>query len=324
MARAMLITGGAGFIGCNFVRHVLSHRPDRHILNLDALTYCGNVDNLPDHPHHTFVHGDICDGELVERVMRDCDTVVHIAAETHVDRSIVDAGPFVRTNVEGTQTLLDAAVRCGVERFVYVSTDEVYGALELDAPHRFTEDSPLRPTSPYAASKTAGDLLAQAASATHGLPVVIARCGNNFGPYQFPEKIIPLFVTNLLQGQRVPLYGDGRHVRDWIHVEDHCQALLLLAEQGRPGEVYNIGADNEQANIDLTRLLVALCGTDESMIEHVTDRPGHDRRYALDATKLRTELGWQPVRSAWPEALEQTVQWYRDHEPWWRRLRDDV
>jgi dTDP-glucose 4,6-dehydratase len=320
----MLITGGAGFIGCNFVRHVLRHRPDRRIINLDALTYCGNVDNLPDDRRHTFVHGDVCDAQLVEEVMGDCDTVVHIAAETHVDRSIVDAAPFVRTNVEGTQTLLDAAVRCGVEQFVYVSTDEVYGALELDAPHRFTETSPLRPTSPYAASKTAGDLLAQAAFATHGLPVVIARCGNNFGPYQFPEKIIPLFVTNLLQGQRVPLYGDGRHVRDWIHVEDHCEALLLLAEQGKAGEVYNIGADNEQANLDLTRMLVELCGADASMIEHVKDRPGHDRRYALDASKLRTELGWRPTRSAWPAALEQTVQWYRDHESWWRRLRDDV
>lgn len=320
-----LVTGGAGFIGSNFTRFLLRQRPEAEVVVLDALTYSGNLENLAgleDDPRFTFVKGDICDRELVEDLCRRCDAVVHFAAESHVDRSILDSTPFVRTNVQGTQTLLDAARAAGLERFVHVSTDEVYGELPLDRPElKFTEETPLAPNSPYAASKAASDLLVRAAWRTFSFPATITRCSNNFGPYQFPEKVIPLFVTNLLEGQSVPLYGDGLNVRDWIHVEDHCEAVLAVLEAGAPGEVYNIGGNNERSNLELTRAILEIMGCGQERIRRVQDRPGHDRRYAIDATKIQRELGWAPSRSDWPQALERTVQWYRDNESWWRSVK---
>jgi len=325
----VLVTGGAGFIGSNFIRYLLRERPETYVTNLDALTYSGNLASLSDvlpHPRHRFVHGDIRDAALLSQIMPSCDAVVHFAAESHVDRSIVDARPFVSTNVEGTACLLDTAVRCwkgdATRRFLTVGTDESYGSLPLDEPDaRFTEDSPLRPSSPYSATKTASDLLTLASHATHGLPTLLTRCSNNFGPYQHPEKVIPLFVTNLIDGEPVPLYGDGRNVRDWLHVEDHCEALLTVLERGDAGRTYNIGGDNERSNLELTRAILAILGRDESMIRHVADRPGHDRRYAIDASRIRTELGWRPSRSAWPDALESTVAWYQRNPSWWRPLK---
>ena len=318
--KRILVTGGAGFIGSTFVRLLLRERPNIEVVNFDLLTYAGNLASLGDaldDPRHRFVRGDVADLDAVEDAMRGCDTILHLAAESHVDRSIMDSGPFVRTNVVGTQVLLDAARRRGVERFVHVSTDEVYGSLSLDrAEERFTEDSPLRPNSPYAASKAAGDLLVRSYVHTFGFPGIVTRCSNNFGPHQFPEKIIPLFILNLLRGEAVPLYGDGLNVRDWIHVEDHAAALLAILERGRVGETYNVGADNERSNLELTRELLRLTDRDESFIRAVPDRPGHDRRYAIDATKIRRELGWRPTRSAWHEALALTVVWYRTNPGW--------
>jgi dTDP-glucose 4,6-dehydratase len=322
----ILITGGAGFIGSNFVRFVLHERPNWRIVNLDALTYAGNKANLADverEERYTFVHGDIRDRPTVLHALAGCDAVVHFAAESHVDRSIVDSSPFISTNVQGTQVLLDACREVGdVTRFIQIGTDEVYGELPLDRPDlKFTEQTPLRPNSPYSASKAASDLLALAYHHTFGLPVIVTRCSNNFGPYQYPEKVIPLFVTNLIDGLKVPLYGDGRNVRDWLHVVDHCQAVLAVLEKGRPGEVYNIGGDNERSNLELTQAILQQMGLDEQMIEPVEDRLGHDRRYAIDATKIKRDLGWQPSRSAWPEALADTIAWYRANEAWWRPLK---
>jgi dTDP-glucose 4,6-dehydratase len=258
----------------------------------------------------------------VRGVMAGCAAVVHCAAESHVDRSIEDAAPFVTTNVLGTQILLEAARDAGIERFVMVSTDEVYGSLPLERSDlRFDEASPLAPRSPYAASKAAADVMALAYHHTFDLGVTVTRCSNNFGPYQFPEKVIPLFVTNLIDGKKVPLYGDGLNVRDWIHVEDHCEALVAILERGRPGVAYNVGADNERSNQELTHAILDLMGAPRSMIEPVADRPGHDRRYAIDASRLAEELGWRPSWSRWPEALESTIRWYREHEAWWRPLK---
>ncbi len=321
----VLVTGGAGFIGSNFVRSVRRRRPAWHVVNYDALTYAGNLASLADlegDPRHTFIHADVRDAGALRSALRGCQAVVHLAAESHVDRSIGDSAPFVSTNVLGTQTLLEECRRLGdLVCFVQVSTDEVYGSLELDRPDlRFSESSALRPRSPYAASKAAADLLALACHHTYGLPVVVTRSSNNYGPYQYPEKVIPLFVTNLLDGRRVPLYGDGLNVRDWIHVEDHCEALLAALERGRAGEVYNIGADNERSNQELTRAILALMGAGEEMIEPVADRPGHDRRYAIDSAKIRAELGWAPKRS-WRDGLAETIAWYRASEPWWRPLK---
>jgi dTDP-glucose 4,6-dehydratase len=327
--RHILVTGGAGFIGSSFVRFVLGARPGVRVTTLDALTYSGNPDNLSglaDEPRHRFIHGDILDAGLVDRLLAECDGVVHMAAESHVDRSIIDAGPFVRTNVLGTQVLLDGlrrATKAGrtAPRFVQVSTDEVYGSLPTGRPDlRFREECPLAPSSPYAASKAAGDCLTLACFRTYGLPVVITRCSNNLGPRQFPEKVIPRFVTNLLAGRRLPVYGDGLHVRDWIHVDDHCEGVLAALERGRAGEVYNIGAGNERTNLELARTIARIMGRGEEMIEFVADRPGHDRRYAVDASKIMAELGWRATRSAWPEALERTVRWYIENEAWWRRV----
>ncbi|MBS0186515.1 MAG: dTDP-glucose 4,6-dehydratase [Planctomycetes bacterium] len=325
MFAKLLITGGCGFIGTNFVRHVRRSRPHTHVVNVDVLSYSGNADNLADlrdDPRYTFVHADICDAERMRALMTGVHAVVHLAAESHVDRSILDTRPFIRTNVLGTQTLLDAAVAARVRRFVHVSTDEVYGSLSLDRPElRFHEDSPIRPNSPYAASKAASDMLVRAAHHTFGLDACITRCSNNFGPYQFPEKVIPLFVTNLLEGKQVPLYGDGLNVRDWIHVEDHCEAILAVLERGKAGAVYNIGADNERSNLELTRTLLHILGKGDEFIRHVEDRLGHDRRYAIDSSKIARELDWRATRSAWPDALFSTVNWYVKNTDWWRRIK---
>lgn len=325
----ILLTGGAGFIGSNFVRFVLAARPDVRITNLDVLTYSGNLENLAGlegHPRYRFVKGDINDAHLVDRLVRECDCCVHMAAESHVDRSILDSRPFVVANVLGTQCLLDAARKAWKDkpanRFVYVSTDEVYGSLPLEQPEvKFTEDTPLQTNSPYSASKAGGDMLTRAYHHTFGMNVCTTRCSNNFGAYQFPEKVIPLFVTNLIDGKKVPLYGDGLNVRDWLHVDDHCEAVLTVLEKGRSGEVYNVGGNNERSNLELTHSILAIMGKGREMIQPVADRPGHDRRYAIDASKIKRELAWQPSRSAWPRALEQTVKWYVDNPSWWQRVR---
>ena len=318
----ILVTGGAGFIGSNFVHWALAHWPDTHIVNLDALTYAGNLANLAgveNDARYTFVHGDIADAGLLNRLMAaGVDAVVNFAAESHVDRSLMSSEPFVRTNVVGTQQLLDAARRHDVERFLQVSTDEVYGSLGPEG--SFTESSTLSPNSPYAASKAAADLICRAYHHSFGLPVIVSRCSNNYGPYQFPEKVIPLFLTNLFEDKKVPLYGDGLNVRDWIYVEDHCAALGAVLEKGAPGEVYNVGADCELTNLELTHRILTACGKDDSAIEYVEDRPGHDRRYAIDSTKLHTELGWTP-QHAFDDALAQTIQWYRDHSDWWQSIK---
>ncbi|MFF5252754.1 dTDP-glucose 4,6-dehydratase [Streptomyces leeuwenhoekii] len=314
----LLVTGAAGFIGSHYVRALLaSEAPGApRITVLDKLTYAGNPDNLElGHPRLDFVHGDIRDAALVDKLMADADQVVHFAAESHVDRSIHTAAAFVTTNVVGTQTLLDAALRHGVEPFVHVSTDEVYGSLESGSA---TEEDPLRPSSPYSASKAAADLLALAHHRTHGLDVRITRCSNNYGPRQFPEKIIPLFVTRLLDGENVPLYGDGRNVRDWLHVEDHCQGVELVRTRGRAGEIYNIGGGTELSNRELTDLLLRACGAGWDRVEYVDDRKGHDLRYSVDWSKARDELGYRPRRD-FAGSLAETVAWYRDHRAWWER-----
>ena len=269
------------------------------------------------------MHGDIRDRDDLLAALTGCDSVVHFAAESHVDRSIADASPFVSTNVVGTQVLLDACRELGtIERFVHIGTDEVYGELPLDRPDlKFTEQTPLKPNSPYSASKAAADLLALSYHTTFDLPVVVTRCSNNFGPYQYPEKVIPLFVTNLIDGQKVPLYGDGLNVRDWLHVIDHCEAVLTVLERGELGEVYNVGGNNEQSNLNLTHTILELIGCGKDMIQPVEDRLGHDRRYAIDSSKIQSELGWQPTRSTWPEALAQTIEWYKSNESWWRPLK---
>ncbi len=327
----ILLTGGAGFIGSNFVHFVLRNRPQCTLTNLDSLTYSGNLENLTaaeNNPRYRFVKGDICDDALVAKLIEDCDAIVHMAAESHVDRSILDSKPFVISNVIGTQTLLDAARKAKggawlkKGRFVYVSTDEVYGSLPLeDKSALFTEETPLQTNSPYSASKAGGDMLARAYHHTFHMDVVTTRCSNNFGPYQFPEKVIPLFVTNLIEGKQVPLYGDGKNVRDWLHVDDHCEAVLTALEKGKAGEVYNVGGNNERSNLELTHSILKIMGFGPEMIRPVADRPGHDRRYAIDASKIKRELGWTPTRSAWPHALEDTIRWYKDNAQWWQRVK---
>jgi dTDP-glucose 4,6-dehydratase len=319
----VLVTGGCGFIGSNLVRHLRRERPDWRVVNLDLLTYAGNLENLSDlerDSQHVFVRGDIGDRALVESLIdqHGIDGVFHLAAESHVDRSILGPELFVRTNVLGTQILLEACERQKIGRFVMVSTDEVYGSLGPTG--AFTETSPLKPSSPYSASKAAADLLALAFHHTFGLDVLVTRCSNNYGPYQFPEKLIPLMVVNALHDQPLPVYGDGGNVRDWLHVEDHCRALVHVMESGRRGEVYNIGGGAEQRNLDLVKMLLAAVGKPESLIRFVEDRPGHDRRYAIDHTKIRTELGWQPERS-FGQGLEATVRWYVDHPDWWKHVK---
>ncbi len=322
MMSTCLVTGAAGFIGSNFVRLLLEQRPDVSVIALDALTYAGNLANLAGcdgDPRYRFVRADICDAEaLTPLFVTGLDSVVNFAAETHVDRSIHGASAFVQTNVAGTQTLLDLAKAHGAPRYLQVSTDEVYGSLGPEG--AFREDSPIAPSSPYSASKAAADFLVHAAHTTFGLNAVITRCSNNYGPYQFPEKLIPLFVTNLIAGDKVPLYGDGLNVRDWIHVQDHCEAILLILERAAAGTVYNIGGDCERANIDIARFILEHLVRDDSMIRYVKDRPGHDRRYAMDFTKLTRDLGWRP-RIDFAQGLAETIDWYVSREDWWRPIK---
>jgi dTDP-glucose 4,6-dehydratase len=318
----VLVTGGCGFIGSNLVRLLLAGRPAWRVVDLDKLTYAGNAENLADlegSSRYRFVRGDIANGELVAEVIRSekIDAVMHLAAESHVDRSILSPAVFIETNVRGTQVLLEAARELGVKRFLHVSTDEVYGSLGETG--LFTEETPLAPSSPYSSSKAGSDLLALAYAHTFGLHVVVTRCSNNYGPFQFPEKLIPLMIANAIRDLPLPVYGDGRNVRDWIHVEDHCRGLLAALEQGKKGEVYNFGASSERRNIEIVRQVLALVGKPESLIQYVKDRPGHDRRYAIDASKVKRELGWAP-RHAFEQSLGETVAWYREHRGWWERI----
>jgi dTDP-glucose 4,6-dehydratase len=319
----ILVAGGAGFIGSNFIRYLLGAHADWSVVNVDKLTYAGNLANLADvkgDPRYRFHRADICDAAGIGRIFAEemPGAVVNFAAETHVDRSIDDPALFLRTNILGTQVLLDAARKAKVERYLQISTDEVYGS--LGAAGRFSEESPLKPNSPYAASKTSADLLVRAYGKTFGLPVLVTRCSNNYGPYQFPEKLIPFFVTLLHEGKPVPVYGDGMNVRDWIHVEDHSRAVEAVLRRGRPGEIYNVGGGNERTNIEITKLLIRAMGKDERSMKFVPDRPGHDRRYAIDDAKIRAELGVVP-RIPFEEGLRATVRWYIDNEPWWRAVQ---
>jgi dTDP-glucose 4,6-dehydratase len=318
--RAILVTGGAGFIGSNFVRHFLGRHPADRVVNLDKLTYAGNLgslDEIAGDERHEFVRGDIADRGLVRQLAARVDAIVNFAAESHVDRSIAGAEVFVRTNVLGTQVLLEAARAAGVPRFVQVSTDEVYGS--LGSRGAFTEESPLRPNSPYSASKAGADLLVRAYHHTFGLGAVVTRCSNNYGAYQHPEKLIPSFIIKALAGQPLPVYGDGLAVRDWLHVEDHCRALDLVLDAGRPGEVYNIGGSCERTNLEITTAILAHLGKPPSLIRFVPDRPGHDRRYAVDWGKIKRELGWRPERSL-AEGLAATVDWYLARRDWWEKM----
>ena len=317
----ILVTGGCGFIGSNFIRHMLSSS-DVAITNLDKLTYAGNLENLKDlegHPSYTFVRGDIADEADVERAFGErVDGVVNFAAESHVDRSILNPDAFIRTNIYGTYKLLEQARKKGTAKFLHVSTDEVYGSLGETG--KFREETPLAPNSPYSASKAASDMLAMAYHKTFGLPVVITRCSNNYGPYQFPEKLIPLLVSNALEDRELPVYGDGLYVRDWIHVEDHCRALALVLEKGTPGNVYNVGGGNERTNLEIVEIILELLRKPAGLVKHVQDRPGHDRRYAIDDTKIMRDLGFEkkvPFRTG----MEETVRWYVEHRPWWERIK---
>lgn len=319
--RRLLVTGGCGFIGSNFVRHLLRVDGAVELANLDALTYCGNPDNVRDverdfADRYRFFRGDIRDPDAVSGAMAGCDSVIHFAAESHVDRSIVRADDFITTNVVGTYVLLEEARRRGVERFVFISTDEVYGSTLEGS---FREDDPLSPSSPYSASKTAADLLALSYHTTYGLPVLVSRSTNNFGPYQYPEKLIPLFVTNLIEGKKVPLYGDGGNVRDWLYVLDNCRALEMVLRRGETGQIYNVGANNEVDNRTITGAILELTGAGEDMVHYVADRPGHDRRYSVTTDKIRA-LGWRPQRD-FAEALAETVRWYQENPSWWERLK---
>jgi dTDP-glucose 4,6-dehydratase len=317
----LLVTGGMGFIGSNFIRILLDTDPECEIVNLDALTYAGNPRNLEDittNPCHSFIHGDICDIAGIENIFREhrFDAVVHFAAESHVDRSLTDPSVFVRTNVLGTHVLLEAARKNTVSRFIHVSTDEVYGSTREGS---FSETDRLHPSSPYSASKAGSDLLALSYFTTYGLPVIVTRCTNNFGPYQFPEKLIPFFVTNLIDGKKVPVYGTGKNVRDWIHVADHCRAIAFLLRKGTPGEIYNIGGGNERTNLEITGKILGIMNKDTSSIEFIADRPGHDFRYSLNCSKLAS-LGWRPAQS-FDDGLRATVNWYARNEGWWRPLK---
>ena len=319
-----MVTGGAGFIGSNFIHYWFKNHPDDFVVNLDKLTYAGNLENLKDienNPNYSFIKGDICDSKVVRQAMKGVNTVVHFAAESHVDRSIMDPSVFVKTNVLGTQVLLNEAVSAKIARFHHISTDEVFGALNLDDPQRFNEDTVYNPRSPYSASKAAADHLVRAYFVTYNLPVTITNCADNFGPFQYPEKLISLSITNVLEDKKVPIYGDGLYVRDWLYVEDHCRAIDLVIAKGKVGETYLIGTDSDFANIDLIKKLLSIMGKDEKMIEYVKDRPGHDRRYAIDSTKIKNELGWKPVFNL-EEALDATVAWYKSNASWWQKLKD--
>ena len=322
--KTIFVTGGVGFIGSAFIRLILDEQSDINIINFDALTYAGNLENLNgiDPVRHTFIKGDICSrDEVLGAMPADCDAVFNFAAESHVDRSIHSANEFLRTNIIGTQVLLDAAREKNVRRFVQISTDEVMGSLPDDSDEFFTESSPLQPNSPYAASKAAAEFVVRAARETHGVDAVVTRCGNNYGPRQFPEKLIPLMIANAMNDEPLPIYGDGKNVRDWIYVDDHCRAIWLAFEKGKSGEAYNIGARNEQQNIDVVKSLLDALGKPHSLINYVTDRLGHDRRYAIDPTKAETELGWKPL-TTWEQGLEKTIDWYRENQNWVNHIRN--
>ena len=317
--KRMLITGGAGFIGSNFIRYILNKYPEYSIINLDKLTYCGNLENLKDvenNPNYKFIKGGICDSDVVNDIVKDSEIIINFAAQTHVDRSIIDASEFIRTNVHGTHVLLEAAKKYNISKFIHISTDEVYGSRENGS---FKEDDALQPNSPYSASKAAADHLVLSYFVTYKLPVIIIRSSNNFGPYQYPEKVIPLFITNALENNKLPLYGDGLNVRDWLYVLDNCQAIGLILHKGEIGKIYNVGAGNEKTNLELTKHILDTMGKPESLIEYVKDRPGHDRRYSMDFSRIRN-LGWHP-QYQFQQALKETIRWYQDNQQWWRKLK---
>ncbi len=322
--KTILVTGGAGFIGSNYVKYLLKHY-DYKIVNFDKLTYAGNLENLTDiedDKRYKFVKGDICSSEEVEKALREnkVDTIVNFAAESHVDRSILGPREFIVTNVIGTQTLLEAARKLGTEKYLQVSTDEVYGSLPEDKPEiKFTEKTPLTTNSPYSASKASADLLVNAYYHTFKMPVLTTRCSNNYGPYQFPEKLIPLMIAKAIDGEKLPVYGDGKNVRDWLYVEDHCSAITEVLHKGKIGEVYNIGGNNEWYNIDIVKIILKILGKGEDQITYVKDRPGHDRRYAIDSSKIMSELGWSP-KYQFDGGIEETIKWYVENESWWRRI----
>lgn len=318
----ILVTGGCGFIGSNFVHYVVNTHPNVHVTVLDALTYAGNLDNIKGLPEDrvTFVHGNICDADLLDRLVPGHDAIVHYAAESHNDNSIANPDPFLKTNVEGTFRLLQAARKYEV-RYHHISTDEVYGDLALDDPHRFTEETPYNPSSPYSSTKAGSDLLVRAWYRTFGVKATISNCSNNYGPYQHVEKFIPRQITNILEGQRPKLYGDGLNVRDWIHTDDHSSAVWTILTKGVLGETYLIGADGERNNLTVLKSILRVMGQPEDAFDHVKDRPGHDRRYAIDSTKLRTQLGWQPQHTDFDEGLEQTIRWYTDNRQWWEATK---
>jgi dTDP-glucose 4,6-dehydratase len=319
----LLVTGGAGFIGSNFILYWLKKYPQDKIVNLDKLTYAGNLENLKsveNNPNYEFVQGDICNPQLVNALTEKTDTIVHFAAESHVDRSITDPAPFIKTNIEGTYVLLEAALK-NKTRFHHVSTDEVFGALKLESKEKFNDNTPYNPHSPYSASKASSDHLVRAYSDTYNLPITISNCSNNFGPYQFPEKLIPLAVTNILEGKKVPIYGDGLYVRDWLYVEDHVKAIDLILQRGKVGQTYLVGGLTEDiANVDIVKKILKIMGKDEAEIEFVKDRPGHDRRYAIDWSKINKELGWKPEYN-FEEYLKTTVDWYVNNRKWWEKLK---
>lgn len=318
----LLITGGAGFIGSCFVRYMLNKHQDYKIINLDALTYAGNIENLSDikdNPNYSFVQGNICDKDLIVELTKDVDAIINFAAETHVDNSISNPNIFIETNVVGTLNLLEAAKNNKVERYLQVSTDEVYGSLGKDG--YFTERTPISPNSPYSASKASADMLVRAYNKTYNVPTLITRCSNNYGPYQYPEKLIPFFISKLLRGEKIPLYGDGQNVRDWLYVYDHASAIDTVLHKGKTGEVYNVGGHNEKTNIEITKLILENMCKDESMIEYVKDRPGHDRRYAIDNSKITNELGWKPSKT-FEEGIKDTINWYLENQDWIKSIEN--
>lgn len=317
----ILVTGGAGFIGSNFLRYMVSKYPDYDFVNLDALTYCGNLENLKDienQDNYTFIKGNICDADLVDKIVSDADYIVHFAAESHVDRSIDNPGIFIESNILGTQTLLDAANNHCIEKYLQVSTDEVYGSLGHEG--YFTEETPLQANSPYSASKAGADLMVRAYHNTFDLPVNITRCSNNYGPYQFPEKLIPLMISNALEDKELPVYGDGKNIRDWLHVYDHCTAIDLVLHKGKAGEVYNIGGNNEKTNIEIVKLILNELNKPESLIKFVSDRLGHDKRYAIDSSKIKDELGWKP-KYTFETGITETIKWYLDNQDWIKKVK---
>ena len=317
----LLVTGGAGFIGSNFIRYYLKENPNDSIVNLDKLTYAGNLENLKGlerDKRYKFIHGDITDFNLIDSLLKGVDAVINFAAESHVDRSIDDPSPFLNANIIGTQLILESSRRNKISRFIQVSTDEVYGSLEPIG--LFTERSALKPNSPYAASKASADLLTRAYFKTYNFPALITRCSNNYGPYQFPEKLIPLFVTNALLDEPLPVYGDGLNIRDWLYVEDHCRAIDIVLKKGKEGEVYNIGGNTEKKNIEITDKILSILNKPPTLKKFVKDRPGHDRRYAIDSTKIKMELGWEP-KYQFEEAIRKTIQWYIDNKEWWERIK---